>query len=225
MATPFFLLLALGLTWVPLPPPVLSVLFGGLLVSQVAVAALALLRESSTLSEVRVVGLLNDAVLLFAVLLAAAVCREGNPWPGTDQQGLAGLVAGLAGNFLYLRAMLHHQKAHELMEQEFEERLPEQTLAVEADLHSGLLSSAEAARKLQQLSAGRSTMAAICALGRQAGGRALLQLACLAVALSADPSVGVFVAWAVGVALPGLVNSKAQDFLLYPYVPRESRLC
>lgn len=215
-------MLALGLVWLPLPPSALSVLFGVLIVSQVSVAALALLSERS---PVRPVGVLQDAVLLFAILLAAAVCRSGNPWPGTEDLGLAGLAAGLAGNFLYLRTMLHHQKAHEQMDREFaEERMVGQRRA-EADLEFGLVAPAEVEAKLQRLELAGSAVAAICGLGRQAGGLALLQLACLAVALSAAPAGGVLVAWVVGVALPGLINSKAQDFLLYPFVPQESRLC
>lgn len=217
------LFLALALALLPLPSELLTTLFGVLLVSQVAVAAYVLLagREGNVL----LVGHLQDAVLLFAVLLAAACWREGNPWQGADELGLLGLALGLGGNAFYLKAMVHHQHAHEQMEREFAQHLVDQRAAARADLECGILTPESYQEKLEILEGHRVEVAAICRLGRQAGGQALLQLACLAVALAEAPGSGILVTWVVGVVLPGLVNSKAQDFLLYPYVPRESRLC
>ena len=217
-----YFLLALGLAWLPLPPSLLTLIWAALLLAQVGVAAKALLAPPG---PVWLVARLQDAVLFFAILLAGAVWREGNPWPQTEEFGPLALFLGVGGLALYLKWMVHHQRAHEMMSVQADERLTLVFGNIRSDEQAGFLDAARRDEKMRELQAIRDQVVRICTLGRQAAGQALLQLGCLAVALGASATSGLILAWVVAIALPGLVNSKAQDLLLRPLLPTESRLC
>lgn len=216
--------LALLLVSLPLPGFVVLALIFLLLLGQVGALVLAFYANPPQPDHVRLLGGLQDSVLLLAILLAKVCWREGNPFPFEASGPLCWLLA-VAGNGIYLHWMLHHALAHQQMQQDYASHIAERLAQVEDDLKIGLYCPDSAQRKSDQILVDQEMLNSICALGRQAGGMALLQLACLAVASAFQPSATVWVGWMLGIGLSGLINSKAQDFSLNYYLPKESRLC
>lgn len=216
--------LAVVLLFLPLPASLMGPLAGLMLVLQVGLLVMALAARPPASLELEIISLAQDAVLLMAVAVTRATWAEGNPFP-VPEVGAVGILLGVALNGLYLHWMLHHSMAHRKMARLYDQQLDERLAAVAADLESRILDQQEADRKNQQFSEDQRGLEAICALGQQAGGMAILQLGCLAVAGVFDSSGGLWLGWVLAVSLPGLINSKAQDMLLNDYLPRESRLC
>lgn len=147
-----------------------------------------------------------------ACLVCAVACTRFS-WSEEAAQSLGDsgllLLPGALLQFAFVKAMLFHTRAHRQMEFELNQRT-EQSLEQMEDTRGG---QAEPAHLLLQ---------AVFQLGSQTAGMALLQTACL---LFSRPSGAWWLVWCCTISLATFLNSKAQDLMLKPVLPGDSRLC
>lgn len=211
-----YLAIIVVLAVLPLPPELVQAALYAQLAAQLLLIGLCLVS-----TPLFWVGLLQDVIPILAVLLAKASWQgEGLfAWGGP---GAVGWTVGILAQAIYLRQILQHTRAHREMEQEGRLRLQSARQAIEEDLQLQLREEEESNRLILEVEDKQQRLQAICRLGSQSAGVAILSLGCL---LLSSPSANLWLGWALTLSLGAFLNSKAQDVLLMPLVPPERRLC
>ncbi|MFN8612691.1 MAG: hypothetical protein U0931_34450 [Vulcanimicrobiota bacterium] len=162
---------------------------------------------------------------LDACLIAPAAWARSS-WNEASAAELGGtwllLIPAAILQLFFLQAMLHHTRAHRQMQRESEERLEMSLGYIQADLDSRILNPERAHENRTGLQNQHLLLQEIFRLGAQTAGLALLQTACL---VFSRPTGGLWLAWCLTISLATYLNSKAQDLMLKPYLPQDSRLC